>query len=454
MQSLLLHLTLLIAVPLPVCFAQGNIRNSSYIGVSDANTRFGELATRYEELRRQFFTQEAEEGEDLLKGFLENYPMNAMVADFLALERQTRGSEIGFSCLYHLVLAANGGVFEGDFPVANYPATKGKIAALRILRQHYFDYPDIDTTFRYVFSGPAKDDARVFLRSLISSSPHKHVRANAMSELARHLALEANLPRIYQSRLAVLERSVPVDSNQIEDLKKLLSEIEDISIERKRAEARVLRDRIRDDYADEPITPRTEHKTPVLIQLERGESRERLNASCGRIADRLPAIEFEINHSIGKTPPSIDCKDANGNRMKLSDFHGKVVVLFFSFKGCGPCERLYPANRKLIDEMADEPFAFLGVQGDETIETIHKSLESGEITWRVWWDGEDNRHSARWNIEGWPSTFVLDKSGIMRFRGLRGKELATAVRILLKENAEQVDAREPQIKKSCPVPNS
>ncbi|WP_160168182.1 TlpA family protein disulfide reductase [Rhodopirellula sallentina] len=443
MQSLLLYLTLLISVPLPACFAQGTIRNSSRIGASDAKTRFGELATRYEKLRRQFFTHEVEEGDDLLKGFLENYPMNAMVADFLTLERQTRGSEIGFSCLYHLVLAADGGVFDGDYPVANYPATKGKVAALRTLRQHYFDYPDIDTTFHFVFSGPAKDEARVFLQSLSTSSPHKHVRANATCELARHLAFEANLPRIYQSRLAVLERSVPVDLDQIEDLKGVLAGMQAINIERNRAEARVLLDRIRDDYADELITPRTEHKTPVLVRVERGESCERLNVNRGRIADRLSAIEFELNHSIGRPAPPIDGKDASGKRMRLSDFRGKVVVLFFSFKGCGPCERMYPANRKLVDEMADEPFAFVGVQGDETTDTIHESLESGEITWRVWWDGEDRRHSTRWNIEGWPSTFVLDKRGIMRFRGLRGEKLATAVRILLKEEAEQADAREP-----------
>ncbi len=63
----------------------------------------------------------------------------------------------------------------------------------------------------------------------------------------------------------------------------------------------------------------------------------------------------------------------------------------FSFKGCRPCEAMYPDNRQLIEELSGEPFVFVGVQGDETIDTVHESLESKTITWRVWWDGEGNK---------------------------------------------------------------
>lgn len=122
--------------------------------------------------------------------------------------------------------------------------------------------------------------------------------------------------------------------------------------------------------------------------------------------------------------------------MRLADFHGKVVVVMFSFKGCGPCEEMYPDNRQLIEELSEESFVFIGVQRDETIDTVLESLESKAITWRVWWDGEDKQISTQWNSRAWPSTFVLDQRGVIRFRNLRGKELATAVRSLLKKEAE------------------
>ena len=122
--------------------------------------------------------------------------------------------------------------------------------------------------------------------------------------------------------------------------------------------------------------------------------------------------------------------------MSLVDFHGKIVVVMFSYKGCGPCEAMYPDNRSLIKELSGEPFVFVGVQGDETIDTVQESLESKAITWRVWWDGADKRISTKWNVRGWPSTFVLDQRNVIRYRDLRGKGLSNAVRSLLKKNAE------------------
>jgi peroxiredoxin len=155
-----------------------------------------------------------------------------------------------------------------------------------------------------------------------------------------------------------------------------------------------------------------------------------------RIVDRIPAIQFELNHSIGQKAPPIEGDDARGKRMSLAEFRGKVVVVMFSFKGCGPCEAMYPENRQLIKELAGEPFVFVGVQGDETIDTVRESLESKEIIWRVWWDGENKRILTQWNIRGWPSTFVLDHRGVIRYRDLRGKELSNAVRSLLKKETE------------------
>ena len=119
--------------------------------------------------------------------------MNTMVADFLTLEQQSRGTRTGFSCLYHLVLTA------GKVSDANYPVTKGKIAALKILAQHYQNYPDVDTTCRSAVKGARVRESKTFLRDLIDSSRHGYVRATATYELASYLAKEANLPAIFES---------------------------------------------------------------------------------------------------------------------------------------------------------------------------------------------------------------------------------------------------------------
>ena len=391
---------------------------------------FEGLAIRYRSLQEQYYAHETQVGEDGLKRFIEYHPMNSMTSDFLTLEQQARGTRIGFSCLYHLVLVAGG---VGD---TNYPVTQGKIAALKVLGQHYRDYPDIDTTFRYLFSGARVPETTAFLRELVNSSQLQYVRANALYELANHLALEANLPAMCESELAVIDISNPENQVKLENLRSFAASLRDVDIDRNRAEATKLIQQIQKDFTNELVPPRADVRSPLIVVVKRSDYDDILKVKRERILDRLPAVHFELNHSIGQIAPPIDGDDAIGTPMSLADHRGKVVALMFSFKGCGPCEEMYPDNRRLIEELPEESFVFLGVQGDETIDTVHESLKAKAITWRVWWDGKDKKISSQWNVRGWPSTFVLDQRGIIRFRDLRGQELENAVRSLLKENTD------------------
>lgn len=420
-----LLITLLsIVVPFSVCVGQG------WEKVRDPKSRFEQVATRYNTQQEQYYAHEPKEGEDGTKRFLEKHPMNTMVNDFIELEQQSRGSEVGFSCLYHLVSTA------GSVSNSDYPATKGKVAALKVLAEHYHDYPDVDTTFGRLFSGAAVPESKMFLRNMITSSRHGYVRANAMYELANYLAFEANLPAMCESQLTVMDRAAPENEARVKHLETFTDSLKDVDVDRNRAEALKMIEQIGNEYQDELVPPRVGVRSPGLVRVKRSELDEVLKSKRKRIVDRLPATQFELNHSIGQKAPPIDGKDARGNPMSLADFHGKIVVVMFSYKGCGPCEAMYPDNRSLIKELSGEPFVFVGVQGDETIDTVQESLESKAITWRVWWDGADKRISTKWNVRGWPSTFVLDQRNVIRYRDLRGKELSNAVRSLLKKNAE------------------
>ena len=420
-----LLITLLsIVVPFSVCVGQGSEK------VRDPKSRFEELAARYDTLSEQYWAHTRKEGEDETKRFLEKAPMNTTVSDFLELEEQSRGTAVGFSCLYHLVRAA------GSVPDADNPATAGKVAALKVLAKHYHDYPDVDTTFLSVFYGPRVPESKMFLRNLLSATQLDYVRANAMYELANYLASEANLLGTLQSHLAVIDREDPENAARLKRIEKLTTSLEDVDVARNRSESLMLIEQLSTGYKDELVPPRVAVRNPGLVSVKRNEIDEVLKSKRKHIVDLLPAIRFELNHSIGKKAAPIDGKDATGKAMSLTDFNEKVVVVMFSFKGCGPCEGMYPDNRKLIEDLSGEPFVFVGVQGDETIDTVHESLESKTISWRVWWDGKDKRISDQWNIREWPSIFVIDQRGVIRFRDVRGKELENAVRSLLKKHAE------------------
>lgn len=133
--------------------------------------------------------------------------------------------------------------------------------------------------------------------------------------------------------------------------------------------------------------------------------------------------------TLGKPAPEIEGEDLDGRPMKLSDYRGKVVVLTFWWLGYTEA----PDHRKLVERMAGKPFAFVGVYGDDDLANAKAEIEQYGITWPSFRDGRGGPISTDWNIHGWPSVWVIDAQGVIRFRGLRGAELYQAVDRLLSE---------------------
>jgi thiol-disulfide isomerase/thioredoxin len=141
------------------------------------------------------------------------------------------------------------------------------------------------------------------------------------------------------------------------------------------------------------------------------------------------------NLSLGRVAPEIVGTHVEGVAFKLSEYRGKVVVLTFSGNWCGPCRAMYPDERELVKRLKDKPFALLSVNTDQDRATLRKSIKDGEITWRCWWDGgQEGPICKDWNVRSFPTIYVLDGRGTIRFKHVRGPSLDAAVARLLKEN--------------------
>ena len=107
---------------------------------------------------------------------------------------------------------------------------------------------------------------------------------------------------------------------------------------------------------------------------------------------------------------------------------------------------MYPHERSLVKRLEGKPFALLGINSDPK-ERLREVMKKENITWRSWWDGGDtNGPIARaWNVRGWPTIYILDHKGVIRFKNVRGEQMDKAVDQLLEElekeqpaaNAEQ-----------------
>ena len=103
---------------------------------------------------------------------------------------------------------------------------------------------------------------------------------------------------------------------------------------------------------------------------------------------------------------------------------------------------MYPHERTLVEKLADNSFALIGVNSDPDLEEIRQTVSDKNITWRSFWNGKDGTGgeiSTEWGISGWPTIFVLDSKGVIRYKNVRGPELDNAITKLLAELGEEVN---------------
>jgi hypothetical protein len=93
---------------------------------------------------------------------------------------------------------------------------------------------------------------------------------------------------------------------------------------------------------------------------------------------------------------------------------------------------MLPHERSLVKDLAGKPFTILFVDSDGEADKVRPLAERDGVTWRMFLDGSTSGPIAtRWNVEGWPTIYVLDHEGVIRHRGLRGEELEDAIRKLV-----------------------
>lgn len=97
---------------------------------------------------------------------------------------------------------------------------------------------------------------------------------------------------------------------------------------------------------------------------------------------------------------------------------------------------MFPHERSLVKRLEGKPFALLGINSDTDREQLKKKNEEQQITWRSFWNGPQGTSgpiSTAWNVHSWPTIYVLDHKGVIRYKNVREKAMDEAVDTLLAE---------------------
>jgi peroxiredoxin len=102
---------------------------------------------------------------------------------------------------------------------------------------------------------------------------------------------------------------------------------------------------------------------------------------------------------------------------------------------------MYPHERSLVKRLEGKPFALIGINSDKDRQGLKKVMEKEQITWRSFFDGGSTQGpiASKWNVMGWPTIYVIDSKGMIRYKNVRGEKMDAAVDTLLKETETKVN---------------
>jgi thiol-disulfide isomerase/thioredoxin len=174
----------------------------------------------------------------------------------------------------------------------------------------------------------------------------------------------------------------------------------------------------------------------ALAKAEGAEA-EKIKKEMGELR-KLGVEKFKMRDIfIGGKMDDLKSEDLDGKAVKLSDHKGKVVVLDIWATWCPPCRAMIPHERELVKKLKDKPFVLVSVSFDAEKKTLTDFLEKEKMPWVHWFNGQKGELGEQLNVRFFPTIFVLDAKGVIRFKGVRGEAMDKAVETLLKEMEDE-----------------
>lgn len=262
-------------------------------------------------------------------------------------------------------------------------------------------------------AGPAITRSQeTLLRGLMEKSPHRMVRGLACLALAEG--------RDYLSKTILNTRDAePSQRKALEELagKEFIADLLRRDPAQLTKEAERLFERVEEEFGD-------------IETVRQGE-----NVTLDVLARRSL---FELrNLAVGSKAPEIESVGLDGKTVRLSDLRGKVVVLDIWATWCLPCRKMIPHLRRLVQRLEGKPFVLVSINVDAEMKTLKEFLQAEPMPWTHWYNGDEGGILDAWNIRGFPTVFVLDPGGVVRYRSVHDEALDKAVDELLTEAERQ-----------------
>jgi thiol-disulfide isomerase/thioredoxin len=128
----------------------------------------------------------------------------------------------------------------------------------------------------------------------------------------------------------------------------------------------------------------------------------------------LPASPTPVEGTtVGNLAPDFQVQDVDGKPVSLSELRGKPAILNFWATWCGPCVHEMPYLQQVCEEWSTKGLMLLAINIDASSSEVSQFLQTHELSLSVLL-GAKTDVAAKYNIRYIPTTFFIDKDGIIQ----------------------------------------
>jgi thiol-disulfide isomerase/thioredoxin len=153
------------------------------------------------------------------------------------------------------------------------------------------------------------------------------------------------------------------------------------------------------------------------------------------------STEYESSASV--TAPELATGEwINSEPLQLKDLRGRVVLIEFWTFGCINCRNTLPFVERWHDRYREKGLTVIGVHSPEfdeerNVEHLRRAVTSLGIRYPVVADNDYQTWKA-YSVEAWPTVFLLDKQGRIRWTRVGEGNYDEAERLIQKLLSEKV----------------
>jgi len=116
---------------------------------------------------------------------------------------------------------------------------------------------------------------------------------------------------------------------------------------------------------------------------------------------------------VGNQAPDFQLQSLDGQTVSLGDLQGKPVLINFWATWCSPCRGEMPYIQEIYEEWSDRGLVVLAINIGESSSKAEEFMQSYNLSFTVLLDTKQDV-AQKYNIQYIPTTFFIDKDGIIQ----------------------------------------